>query len=334
MFAATAFLLFTADVYAQKTDLVVLRNGDRFTCEVKQLSRGQLRISTDDAGTIYVEWDKIVSIKTAGQFEVTIETGARSVGILAPDTATTLHIVAQDGTVTPVVYMDIVAIDAIKTGFFDRIDGSLDVGGSYTKSSGVGQVSVSVDAAFRRPAFEVFSNFEGTHTRQPDEPTITRFTYRSGYTRFRDTWYVSPFLLLERNTDLGLDLRSAVALAVGRYLNRSASNTTLLSAGVAAGREQPIEGEDVTNVDALVIFGTSFYRFDYPRRNADFGLMVFPALKDWGRVRANANAKFRHELFKDFFASLTLYDTFDSRPEVEGADRNDVGVTFSLGWTF
>jgi hypothetical protein len=41
---------------------VTLANGDRITGEVKRLDRGRLEFSTDDAGTLYLEWDKLVSV--------------------------------------------------------------------------------------------------------------------------------------------------------------------------------------------------------------------------------------------------------------------------------
>jgi hypothetical protein len=37
-------LFWAAPVAAQKTDVVVLINGDRITCEVKQLTRGRLEV--------------------------------------------------------------------------------------------------------------------------------------------------------------------------------------------------------------------------------------------------------------------------------------------------
>ena len=107
-----------------------------------------------------------------------------------------------------------------------------------------------------------------------------------------------------------------------------------MTGGTAVGREVPIEGETSTTVDLLATFATSFYRYDYPKRNFDFSIMVFPSLSDWGRLRANAKAKVRQELFKDFLATISLYDTYDSRPPVEDVASNDIGVTFSIGWTF
>jgi len=50
-----------------KTDVVTLANGDRITGEVKRLDRGRLEFSTDDAGTLYLEWDKLASVIAAAR---------------------------------------------------------------------------------------------------------------------------------------------------------------------------------------------------------------------------------------------------------------------------
>ena len=49
-----------------KTDIVVLKNGNTITCEIKRLSRGKLRVKTDDMGTVDIEWDKIESVTAPG----------------------------------------------------------------------------------------------------------------------------------------------------------------------------------------------------------------------------------------------------------------------------
>jgi uncharacterized protein YycO len=108
-----------ATVFAAKTDVVVLKNGDRFTGEVKQLTRGQLKLSTDDAGTIYIEWDKIVSVTTALQYEVVTTNGVRYVGVLAPESNTQLKVVANDGTAMVLTFGDVVSFASIKAGFFE-----------------------------------------------------------------------------------------------------------------------------------------------------------------------------------------------------------------------
>ena len=298
------------------------------------MSRGQLKLTTDDAGTLYIEWDKIAAVSTALQYEVVTTNGTRYVGVLAPASNTELKVVGNDGIETILAFLDVVSFASIKAGFLERIDGTLDVGGSYTKSSGVGQMTVDLDADYRRPSFDVFTNFVSNVTRN-DSDTITQFTLRSGYMRFRgDGWIFSPFAYVTRNLDLGLSLGAAAVLTAGRYVQRSNRRETLVAFGAAVGREHLTDGRSIGDLDAAVSLATSFFRHDYPRTAVDLSLLMFPELNRWGRVRANANARLKRELFRDFIAAITAYDAFDSQPQVADVSRNDLGVSFSIGWTF
>src|SRR5689334_6453439 len=67
-----------AHAYGQpKTDVVTLANGDRITGEVVALERGRLKFETDDAGTLYLEWDKLASVVAARLVEVSKSDGTR-----------------------------------------------------------------------------------------------------------------------------------------------------------------------------------------------------------------------------------------------------------------
>ena len=67
-----------------RTDVVTLANGDRITGEVVALNRGQLEFKTDDAGTLYLEWDKLVGVVAARQVEIVTGDGRRFLGQLGP----------------------------------------------------------------------------------------------------------------------------------------------------------------------------------------------------------------------------------------------------------
>jgi len=176
-------------------------------------------------------------VTTALRYEVVTRSGARYVGVLAPAPNAQVKVVAKDGTASTLSFLDVVSFAPIKTGFFDRIDGTLDVGGSYTKSSGVGQMTVDLDTDYRRPSYDAFTNFASTLTRD-ESNTITQFTLRSGYMHFReDGWIFSPFAYLARNVDLGLSFGAAAALTAGRYVERSNSSETLVAFGAGVGKE-------------------------------------------------------------------------------------------------
>lgn len=332
---AVVYLLHPGAAFAARTDLVLLRNGDRVTGEVKSLNRGQLQIKTDDIGTVTVNWAGVVGLTTAGQFDVEMRDGRRFVGRLDTGAAGELTVAgAAAASPTTLALIDVVSLAPIRSTFLRKIDGSLDLGASYTQSSGVAQMSFDTEATYRRPSFAASAEVSITFTRTEDAPDTTRYAVQVGYTRFRkNLWMVHPLVLVERNVDQGLDLRTTGAVSVGRYLAHSNRGVVVLAGGGALGRERPVDGASVTNVDALVALDASLFSYDFPKTNVDLAVMLFPGLSDPGRVRLNTNAKFKRELFKSFSLGVTGYDTYDNRPPA-GGSRNDVGVSLSLGWLF
>ena len=72
---------------ADKTDIVYLRNGDRVTCEIKDMERGRLKVSTDSMGTIYIEWKDVERVTSKELYVIEQQDGTRLNGSLA-ETAT------------------------------------------------------------------------------------------------------------------------------------------------------------------------------------------------------------------------------------------------------
>jgi len=142
---SAALVLLTAvssTAHAQKTDVVRLANGDRLTGEVKRLKKGQLEFSTDDAGTVFLEWDKIVSLEAARQFDVTTSDGRRFFGSLE-EGAPRVLIVREGTDVVSLPTADVTVITPIGVSFWSKLDGSLDIGFSYTRSSKIAQLALN-----------------------------------------------------------------------------------------------------------------------------------------------------------------------------------------------
>ncbi len=336
--AAAALLVLLAAppaALAARIDVIVLRNGDRVTGEVIQMRQGKLQLKTDDAGTLSIEWDKITAVTTAAQYDITLSNGTQLYGRMRPGTPYALEVVSDAGKVTPISMAEVVFLAQIKPTFFSRIDGSMDLGASYTKSSGVGQLSFEADAEYRRPSDAVAAALSTNLTRQPDAPESSRYTANLGYTRYRnDGWFVSGLGLFEGNRDLGFTFRGTGAGSLGRYLTRSNRAEVWIGGGMAIGREVPVGDDTVTNVDALAVMNLAIFAYDFPNTKINFGLLAFPSLDDPGRVRLNADGKLKRELFRDFYFSLSAYDAFDNRPKAASAEKNDFGATVSFGWSF
>ena len=67
---------------APKTDIIIFKNGDKLTGELKSLKRGRLNFNTDATGTIGIEWDKIARIESLQNIQVENSSGLRYFGHL------------------------------------------------------------------------------------------------------------------------------------------------------------------------------------------------------------------------------------------------------------
>jgi hypothetical protein len=323
-------------VYAQKTDVVTLANGDRITGEIERLERGRLEFSTDDAGTLYLEWDKLVSlVATTRIFDILTTDDQRYLGSLGPAAPRTLAIVAS-GTTTSLAMAQVTWISPIGAGFWKKVDGSFDAGFSYTRSSGIAQLNVNSTTSYRRPGFQVRLNASFTGTETDDDSTRDdRGALDAAYISYRFApWMVTGMGRFETNESLGIELRSQTGGAVGPRLVNSNRGQLWLGGGLVVNREDGVDVETTTNVEGLFVFETSFYTYDRPKTTIDIAFSYYPSFTTWGRQRLQLDTSVKRELLKDFYLSLNLFDSFDNKPPNSAFDTNDFGIVLSIGWSY
>jgi len=321
--------------FAQKTDVVTLANGDRITGEIKILERGRLEFSTDDAGTLYLEWDKLVSLVTTRQVEVLTGRGIRYLGSLTAGDVRTLAVVTLAGTTT-LRMADVTLIEPIGASFWRKLDGSFDVGFSYTQSSGISQLNLNSSTTYRRLASSVRVSASLTQTQtEGEEGTDDRGTVETSYLRYRwPRWFIAAASRFESNTSLGLELRSQLGVLIGPRLVNSNRGQFTLGAGLAVNDERGVDVESTQNIEAVFGLEGSFYTYDRPKTNLDLRLQYYPSLSNTGRQRVQLDAAVKRELLKDFFVSVNLYNSYDNRPPNPASSNNDVGIVLSIGWTY
>jgi hypothetical protein len=320
---------------APKTDVVTLRNGDRVTGEIARLERGKLDFKTDDAGTISFEWDKVARVKASGLFQVGTSDDRRFFGKLESAVDGSVQVIAPGGVVT-LAMADVTVITPIGESFWRKLDGSIDVGFSYTKSSGIAQVSVNSDTVYRKPKSEVELDISLTGTRQEaDDTRDDRAWMQVSYNRYpRPGWFVGGLGSFESNESLGLRLRSQLGGVVGPRLVNTNRAQMLVGGGLVFNDERGVDTEPTQNVEGLLTFQSSYFTYDRPTTNLDVSFQYYPGLSVWGRHRLQFDASVKRELFKDLFVAVDVFDTYDSRPPDPTFANNDVGIVLSLGWSY
>jgi len=245
-------------------------------------------------------------------------------------------VVMELASQTSIAFDDVVEITPIGTGFWKKLDGSLDAGFSYTKSSDIAQLNFNSSTVYRRPAFEARLTASATLTQSgEDQHRDDRGSLQASYQRYRgQRMIVGAALGFETNESLGLALRSQLAVAVGQRLVNTNRSQFVYAVGLSGNDEQAVDSAHTQNLEALFTSRYSYYRYDSPKTNLDFSFQYYPSLSDWGRQRIQLDSAVKREMWKDVYFSVNVFDTFDSRPPTPGAAKNDVGVVLSFGWTY
>ncbi len=318
------------------TDVVVFGNGDRLTGEVKSLERGKLRFKTEATDTIDIEWDDIAFLTSDQNILVETEKGGRFLGHLSrASEVNTVIVEAGDG---PVVLdlTNIVLLTPIEKRGINRLDGDVTAGFNFTKASQVTQLQLGLDMEYRTETRVVSFAADAVATDSEDNESSQRQSLALQYQRlWPNRWIAGGVFNLDRNDELGLDLRTSVGAGGGRILQQTNRTTLTLEGGLMVSREN-VSGGD-RNESTLEAFGTltwDWFRYDTPELDLSTSLQVIPNLTDSGRVRGEFDISLKWEMVEDLFWELSFYDSFDSDPVLQDAENNDYGIITSLGWDF
>jgi hypothetical protein len=328
-------LLCSATAWAAKTDIVVLKNGDRITGEVKGLNLGKLTLSTDAMGTVYIDWVDIEELFSSTGQVIELTNGQRFYGPLAKSQDEEMMVVKTEQGPVGLSTQDIITMYPVEASFWDRLDISADLGFSWDKGSNVGKYNIGVSTELRNPRYISRASFTSEVTTQQGREDTARASLDALHLVFRQNKrYHALFGNVENNDELGVDLRVLLGAGYGAVPIRSQRSWLSVGAGLAVNREFPVEGDPESNLEAVGMITYDYFKYSNPERSFKSNFRVFPSVTDFGRWRATFDMDYRFELVKDLYWKLYFYTSYDSDPiSAEGAS-SDYGVTSSLGYKF
>ena len=332
---ALALAAASSPLLAQKTDVITLNNGDRVTGEIKFYSAGRLTVDTSHSSWIKVKWSLIQSISSDKQFDVETIDGYHHYGSLAPsDPPGQLVIVSGQDHIT-VGFFDVFNLTPIYQTFWKRWEGSLDLGFNYTQSSNLTQLNFDFDGTYRMKESQFVTELTTFFSRQENVTAVSRGNLEVRYDRFLGPrWILEGGIGLDRNTQLGLDLRETVGVGAGRFLFQTNQAWLVVFGGFTANHEIPVEGTTTNSAEAQIGGRYSYFMYDFPKLTVSADVTVYPSLTISGRVRLEAALSVKREIVSDFYLAISIFDSFDSRDPTTLTAKNDWGPTVSIGWQF
>ena len=336
-------LLSTIDASAKrKDDRLVLENGDQLTGEIKKLEQGTLSFKADYMlSAMDVDWRRVQSLQSQDEFRVVLSTGQHLTGTIErrPDGSFSVR-PASSGTPLIHTWSEVLSMLPVEASFWNQLAGNLDSGFSYTSGDTQTQFSASGTLAYTAERYTLGLNGSSTFSGQASGTSTTRNTIETlgQYTALRK-WYGLGLVSLLSSEQQDLTLRTTAGGAIGRWLVRTEHTDLTVFGGMVYTHEQyavppdPSQpGSQVSdNIEALLGSAFSFVRFK--STNVVSRFTIYPSVTTPGRVRLAYAPTLNLEIAHNLYWSFTLYENYDSKPPVN-ANKNDFGVTNSIGWKF
>ena len=322
-------LMVTGSPLSAVSDTIFLQGGDRITAEVKSLSNNQLRVSTNDAGSIRIEWNKIDSVAILNTMRVVLADGRIYYGKILPCG------VEQAGEIWSfnrepvfVMFMQVVLLSPIEESFINRLNGTFSAGVNYTKASKVLQMHFSGMVTYLAQKNQFDLNYSGTFTREVDSDNSQNqnggFTFRRHLPK---KWFLIGQLGAESNSELQLDIRTSAGLGGGNSILLTNSMNLYAAAGLLFGREESVELEQY-NIEGKIVADYTVFIYDSPELSFSINGSLIPSLNDLGRIRSEVRSSLKWEVLNDLFLKWSFYYIFDSRPLSGSEDeRSDWGIS-------
>jgi len=328
-------LFFSQAAQAEKTDIVYLKNGDRITGEVKSLTRGKLEFLTDHMGTVYIEWEEILQLTSGTGQSVELTDGQRLYGILTKPANDNMLTISSPMGQSDVNVDEVFSMYPVEANFWDRLDFHVKFGLSWDKGSEVGKYNLGLDSTYRRRESITKASFSTEITTQTAAENTSRSELSGLHNIFKPgKRFHSYFANLERNDQLGIDLRALLGAGYGWVPVRTQRNWFSFALGADVNREIPTDGDKETNLEGVAWLTYEYYKFESPERSLQTNFLVFPGLTNWGRWRASFKTNFKFEIVNDFYWNMDFFATYDNKPISIDAARSDYGVITSLGYEF
>ena len=320
-----------------------MKNGDRFTGEIKGLSGGTLLVSLNYVdGNIAVQWSEVAHIESNRLFVVKTESGLVYTGKVATtgvsnDPPIKIEVVEPPAKEVEVAQRKIIKLNPISQSFWHRFDGAVNTGLLYSKGDESTQFNLSSQVVYTRERWSSQVDFNSSFASNSGSNVTTRNQADLEGTRLLrwNHWFFPVLPLFCKARSNRSILQTTIAAGVGRYLKNT--NRASISVFGGLGWQNATYGPNIVDQGsqntAVGLVATQIKAFKFKKTNLDVSASLIPAITGPGRVHFNANAVYYIKLVNDLSWNFSFYGSWDTRPPATFS-KSDYGTSSGLSWTF
>jgi hypothetical protein len=337
-------LLFSLPLFARdNTDIIVMKNGDRMTCEIKGLSAGVLSVKLSYAqGTIALEWAQVANLESNQLFLIQTEAGAVYTGKLSAGgtpggRAVTIEVATAPEKEVEISQPEVVKLNQTAESFWRRFNGAINTGILYSKGNETTQYSVASQVEYLRQRWSTQASFNSSlaHNSGSDNSTRNQVDVSAMRLLPWNNWFYQGSGNFLQSSVQGIDLQTTLGGGIGRYLRNSNQASFYILGGFGWQNVQYRQylGEQGARNTATGLVTAELKMFKFKKTNLDVTAVILPEISEPGRVRVNTNASYYVKLFSDLSWNFSLYGSWDNQPPPT-LSGSDYGTSSGLSWTF
>ena len=336
------FLLASPLLAQDKTDVMIMKNGDRMTCRIKGLSAGILYVSFDYIdGTASVDWSKVARLESKQLFIVKTQDGSIYTGTLA--TAETagrpvkIQVVQGPGEKVTIDRSQVVQMVETSEKFWQRFNGEISLEVIHSKGNQSTQYSLASQTVYLRERWSAQANFSSNLSSSNGASSSTRnsLDLSGRHVLPWNNWFYSGLGGFLQSSEQGIRLQSTLGGGVGRYF-KNTDRASISVLGGAAWQKTNYHQSIVplgTQSLAAALISADVRLFRFSKTNLSATADLLPALSVPGRVRVDTNASYYVKLFSNLSWNASFYGNWDNQPP-QGFSGSDYGTSSGLSWTF
>ena len=337
-------LLFAISLFArQKTDLLIMKNGDRITCEVKSLDTGVLSIALDYVdGTVSVDWSKVAHLESSQLFVVLTQDGSSHEGKLGTvqtvgNEPMKIQIIESPENTVEIDSPQVVKMTETSEKIYQRLNGSIYLGVIYSKGNSATQYNLGTETDYLRERWAAEALLSSNLSSSSGSTTSTRnqLTFRGYHLLPWDNYYYGGLGSFLQSSEQGIKLQTTVGGGIGHFFKNTNRTSIALLGGLAwqSTDYKPLAVPLGRQNIAAGLIAAEIKAFKFSRTNLAVSAALLPALSDPGRIFFNTNASYYLKLFHNLSWNFSFYGNWDSRPP-GGLSGSDYGTSSGLSWTF
>ena len=327
----------------ENTDVIVMKNGDRLTGQIKGLGGGVLYFSLPYVlQTLSVDWSQVAHLESKQLFLVKTADGSVYRGVLNSTEMPAGHPIQIRVAETPEkkVILDsahVVNVSVTSERFVQRFTGGLGFGTIYSKGNQSVQYSISGLAAYPRERWAVQAGILSNLSTSSGTATSTRNQVTLGGLHLLpwNNYFYGGFGGLLQSSEQGIGRQTTLGGGIGRYLKNS--NRTMISMMGGMAWQNTVYNPTVipiaTQNVATALIDADVKLFKFNKTHLDLSAILLPALSEPGRVYFSTNASYYLKIIGNLSWNFSFYGNWDNRPP-GNLPGSDYGTTSGLSFTF